>query len=92
LAPVLWILALLATQVRGRAAFAAALAVAWVLIVGPPPLPDRIDLMIGLACQGLAIGLLLVVLLRSSPFHTRSLIPEKRTSSLPPLTSATKRC
>jgi hypothetical protein len=34
-----------------------AIVIAWVLIVGPPPLPDKIDLLVGLIGQGLAVGL-----------------------------------
>jgi hypothetical protein len=63
-APVLWALALLASEVRNRATFAVGLAVAWVLIVGPSPLPGRVDLAFGLAGQAVAIGLALWVLVR----------------------------
>jgi hypothetical protein len=56
LAPVLWVLALLATQVRGRRLLVAALVLAWIVVVGPPPLPDRADLIVNLVCQAVAIG------------------------------------
>jgi hypothetical protein len=54
--PVLWMLALLAGEVRGRYSVGGAIVIAWVLIVGPPPLPDKIDLLVGLIGQGLAVG------------------------------------
>jgi hypothetical protein len=57
LAPVLWVLALLATEIRGRRALVAALAAGWIVVVGPPPLPDRADLIVGLACQAVVIAL-----------------------------------
>jgi alpha-1,2-mannosyltransferase len=62
LAPVLWVLALLATQVNGRKWLVAALVPAWVVVVGTPPLPDRVDLIVGLVCQGFAIALLVTVI------------------------------
>jgi len=30
------------------------------LVVGPPPLPDRADLLVGLVCQAVAIGVSVV--------------------------------
>jgi len=57
LAPVLWVLALLATQVRGRWPLVGALVAGWVVVVGPPPLPDRTDLIVNLACQAAVIAL-----------------------------------
>jgi hypothetical protein len=64
LAPVLWLLVLLAPQVRGRRGIAAALVVAWVLVVGPPPLPDRVDLIVGLILQSFAVALCVSAALR----------------------------
>jgi hypothetical protein len=64
LAPVLWLLVLLAATVRGRWRVAG-LALAWVLVVGPPPLPDRADLLVNLVLQGFAIALCTIVVLRS---------------------------
>ena len=61
LAPVLWVLALLATQVNGRRWLVFALVMAWVVVVGPPPLPDRTDLLVGLVCQAMVVGLCVVV-------------------------------
>jgi len=65
-APVLWMLALLAGEVRGRYSVGGAIVIAWVLIMGPPPLPDKIDLLVGLIGQGLAVGLGVWLLLRSA--------------------------
>jgi hypothetical protein len=42
-----------------------AIVIAWVLIMGSPPLPDKIDLLVGLVGQGLAVGLGVWLLLRS---------------------------
>jgi hypothetical protein len=64
-APMLWLLALLAAEVRHRYTMAIALGVAWVVIMGPPPLPDRMDLVLGLLGQGVALALGLWVLMRS---------------------------
>jgi hypothetical protein len=44
----LWLLALLAAEVRHRYTMAIAIGAAWVVIMGPPPLPDKIDLVSGL--------------------------------------------
>src|SRR4030095_890102 len=56
LAPVLWLLAILASQVNGRKWAAFAVVIGWALVMGPPPLPDRADLLVGLVCQAVAIG------------------------------------
>jgi hypothetical protein len=61
LAPVLWVLALLATRVHGRRTLVAGLVAAWIVVVGPPPLPDRADLVVGLACQAGVFALSAVV-------------------------------
>lgn len=63
-APMLWLLALLAGDVRGRYTRAIALAMVWLVIMGPPPLPDRADLMVGLFGQALALALGVWVLTR----------------------------
>jgi hypothetical protein len=47
---------LLATRTHGSRAAAAALTVAWVLVVGPPPLPDRVEVPVGLVFQAIAIA------------------------------------
>jgi hypothetical protein len=63
--PMLWLLALLAPEVKGGYARAIALAAAWLLIMGPPPLPARADLLVGLLGQALAIALGVWLLVRS---------------------------
>jgi len=63
--PILWLLALLAAEVRHRYSMAIALGVMWVVIMGPPPLPDRIDLVLVLLCQGVALALGIWMLMRS---------------------------
>jgi MFS family permease len=63
----LWLLALLAADVRGRYTMALAIGVAWAVIMGPPPLPDRIDVFVGLLGQALAFALGVWVLLRVHP-------------------------
>jgi hypothetical protein len=55
--PALWLLALHAPDVRGRATLAIALTVAWLVLMGAPPLPATIDLAVGLASQTLVIAL-----------------------------------
>jgi hypothetical protein len=62
--PMLWLLALLAPEVKGRYPRAIALAVGWALIMGPPPLPDRADLLVGLVGQALAFALCVWALVR----------------------------
>jgi hypothetical protein len=52
----LWLLALLAAEVRGRYSIVIALGVAWFVIMGPPPLPDTIDVVVNLLCQGLVFA------------------------------------
>ena len=66
-APMLWTLALLTTAVRGRFGAGAAIAVAWVLLIGPPPLSNTADLVLGLMGQGIAIALGLGLLMRYPP-------------------------
>jgi Glycosyltransferase family 87 len=76
-APMLWLLALLAGEVRHRYTMAIAIGAAWVVIMGPPPLPDRLDLVLVLLGQGVALALGIWVLMRSLP----------TTSELPTVTS-----
>jgi alpha-1,2-mannosyltransferase len=64
-APMLWVLALLAAEVRHRYTMAIAIGAAWVVIMGPPPLPDKIDLVSGLLGQGVALALGIWMLMRS---------------------------
>jgi hypothetical protein len=67
LAPVLWVLVLLATQVNGRAWLVFALVVAWQLVLGPPPLPERADLIVGLLCQAAAVAVNVAVFFWTRP-------------------------
>jgi alpha-1,2-mannosyltransferase len=76
--PMLWLLALLAPEVKGRYPRAIALVVGWVLIMGPPPLPDRADLLVGLAGQALALALGVWVLARPQGTSlARHVVPAK---------------
>lgn len=77
--PMLWLLALLAAEVRHRYSMAIALGVMWVVIVGPPPLPDRIDLVLVLLGQGVALALGICVLMRARP--TTSEVPSMAVSA-----------
>jgi hypothetical protein len=61
----LWLLALLAAEVRYRYWIAITLGVVWVVIMGPPPLPGRIDVRVALLGHGLALALGIWVLMRS---------------------------
>jgi hypothetical protein len=71
----LWLLSLLAGEIRGRVALGAALAFAWLLLSGTPPLPDRVDLGVNLVAQGLLMALSLWVALRGSPAGSESAPP-----------------
>jgi len=62
----LWMLALLASQGRGRRWWPALIAVAWVVIVGPPPLPDRIDLVVSGVSQAMTVAVCVWAVLRAS--------------------------
>ena len=53
----LCLLALLAAEVRHRYSMAMTLGAVWVVIMGPPPLPVRIDMVLVLLGQGLALAL-----------------------------------
>jgi len=64
--PALWMLALLASQGRGRRWWPALIAVAWVVIVGPPPLPDRIDLVVSGVSQAMTVAVCVWAVLRAS--------------------------
>jgi Glycosyltransferase family 87 len=77
-APVLWLLPLLAAEIKGRYSLAIALTVAWIVIMGLPPLPARTDLIVNLFSQALVFALGLWVLLRAGPQTSE----EPRSSSL----------
>lgn len=78
--PTLWLLALLAPEVKSRYSRGIALAAVWLLIMGPPPLPDRVDLLVGLVGQALALALGVWVLVRR---HETS--PVKHAMPAPPI-------
>lgn len=75
-APVLWVLVLLATRVAGRPRFVFAIVAAWVVVVGPPPLPDRAELVIGLIAQAVAVGVNLAIVCWPVPPVARREVPE----------------
>ncbi|HTO09541.1 MAG TPA: glycosyltransferase family 87 protein [Myxococcota bacterium] len=62
--PSLWLLCLLAAEVRGRPWAAVGLAALWLGVMGPPPLPGTLEFVAGLASQGVVVALNLWVLLR----------------------------
>jgi len=66
-APVLWLLPLLAAEIKGRYSLAIALTVAWMVTMGPPPLTDRTDLIVNLIGQAFVLVLGLWVLSRAGP-------------------------
>jgi len=66
-APTLWLLALLAGEVRGRTLPALGLGAAWLVVMGPPPLPDSVDLAIGLIAQVFIVAVNVWALLRGAP-------------------------
>jgi alpha-1,2-mannosyltransferase len=78
--PMLWLLALLAPEIKGSYPRAIALTVSWFLIMGPPPLPDRADLVVGLVGQALALALGIWVLVRR---HEASVAHVVATKSIP---------
>jgi hypothetical protein len=53
-----------------------ALAVAWVVIMGAPPLSDKIDLVVGLAGQILMLALGIWILLRTQSTPAPAVTPE----------------
>jgi Glycosyltransferase family 87 len=63
-APGLWLITHLAGEVRGRRSRVALLALAWVLLIGGPPLPGRLDLLFGLTSQAALCAVALWPLLR----------------------------
>jgi hypothetical protein len=63
--PALWMLALLASEGDGRRWWSAGIALAWIVVVGPPPLPNRIDLILSGIGQAAMIAICVWVLLRS---------------------------
>jgi hypothetical protein len=62
--PALFLLALLAGEIRGRLTYGFLFALAWILIMGVPPLPDRPELLMDLLGEALTLGLCMWVLVR----------------------------
>jgi Glycosyltransferase family 87 len=79
--PALWMLALLASDGRGRRWWPWGIAVAWVIIVGPPPLPDRIDLIVSGIGQVAMVMICVWALVRRSP---ASFVHAEPTAALSP--------
>jgi hypothetical protein len=85
LAPVLWLLMLLATRLEGQRWAVAGLAVSWAIVVGGPPLPDRVDLIVNLVCQAFVFALCAGVVWRVG--LARRPAPETRTVGVAPATA-----
>jgi len=62
--PALWMLALLAAEARGRKWWPLGIGLAWIVVVGPPPLPDRIDLIASGIGQAAMVAICTSVLVR----------------------------
>jgi alpha-1,2-mannosyltransferase len=65
--PALFLLMLLAPEIRGRKKYGIALVILWIIIMGVPPLPDRPEVFFDFLSQGLLIAINLWVLLRHRP-------------------------
>ncbi|HKA24648.1 MAG TPA: glycosyltransferase 87 family protein [Candidatus Eisenbacteria bacterium] len=87
LAPVLWLLVLLATKARGRRTAIAALATAWVIVVGPPPLPDRVDLLVSIASQTFVVALCFVTVWAARRTSLAPFAACAETAAAPPVSS-----
>jgi alpha-1,2-mannosyltransferase len=70
--PALFLLALLAGEIHGRFIYGFAFFLAWILIMGVPPLPDRPELLIDLLGEALTISLCIWVLIREPKFAIES--------------------
>jgi hypothetical protein len=64
--PALWMLALLAGDARGRW-WTLGVALAWLMVQGPPPLPNRIDLVVSGIGQAVLVAVCGWAILRRSP-------------------------
>jgi hypothetical protein len=62
--PSLWLLTLLASGIRSRAALVVGFAAAWLAVMGNPPLPGALDLAAGLVSGLFVLALNLAVSLR----------------------------
>jgi Glycosyltransferase family 87 len=63
----LWLLSLLAGEVRRRPARAVTLVVAWVAIMGPPPLEGAVEFVVGFLGQAIGIAVCLWAVLGPRP-------------------------
>jgi hypothetical protein len=70
--PALFLLGLLAGEIHGRFIYGFAFFLAWILIMGVPPLPDRPELYIDLLGQALTISLCIWILVRKPQIATES--------------------
>jgi hypothetical protein len=59
-------LALVASQGRGRRWWPAMITLVWVVIVGPPPLPDTIDLIVSGVSQAAMVGVCIWAVLHAT--------------------------
>ncbi|MCI0617120.1 hypothetical protein L0244_29440 [bacterium] len=73
--PALFLLALLAGEIHGRIIYGFGFFLAWILIMGVPPLPDRPELMVDLISQSLTMVICIWVLVRRSQTQ---MMPEAR--------------
>jgi hypothetical protein len=65
--PALWMLALVASDASGRWWWALGVALAWVVVQGPPPLPNRIDLVVSGIGQAVLVAICAWGILRRAP-------------------------
>jgi hypothetical protein len=70
--PALFLLSLLAGEIHGRFIYGFGFVLAWILIMGVPPLPDRPELFIDLLGEALTISLCIWVLVRKPKLITES--------------------
>lgn len=68
--PALFLLALLAGEIHGRIIYGFSFLIAWILIMGVPPLPDRPELYIDMLSNLLTITLCFWVLVRKPKLET----------------------
>jgi hypothetical protein len=66
-AATLWLLALLAAEIRRQTLPALGLGIVWVVVMGPPPLPDMVDLAVSLGAQALLVTINVWALVRAVP-------------------------
>jgi alpha-1,2-mannosyltransferase len=64
MAPFLFLLCLIATEIHGRIFYGVLLVLAWLLIMGAPPLPDTQEILFDLVSQLVALSINIWILLR----------------------------